>query len=226
MTAITTVVAAIVLTVITFAIPFVKLSYAVLTIEYVSLLLLILCLGGYVAFNLFSNKTANQSILSLLAIQNLGIACLIQLVTTIVFYVLNAFLHIEIWIPVVVEVLIYAYAIVGTALVHFFKVRNADYHKRIADTSFMDEYRARLKSLVAINEIDSIKMELADLYDTARGSDPVGNTKTSDSESELLSLLQEIDIAIKSNDEEASRTAIKHSKNTLLERNDLCKIGK
>ena len=90
----------------------------------------------------------------------------------------------------------------------------------------MDEFRARLKALSKINKIESVQKTLEDLLDIALGSDPVTNEKTVDSESELLSLLQELDESIKDGSEAGARAAIGKTKNALLERNVLCKAGK
>ena len=90
----------------------------------------------------------------------------------------------------------------------------------------MDEFRARLKALNKINKIEGVERILSDLLDIALGSDPVTNDKTLDSESELLSLLQELDESIKDGSEEEARTVIEKTKNALLERNVLCKAGK
>ena len=90
----------------------------------------------------------------------------------------------------------------------------------------MDEFRSRLRALNKINKIEGVKKNLSDLLDIALGSDPVTNDKTLDSESELLSLLQELDESIKDGSEEEARTVIEKTKNALLERNVLCKAGK
>ena len=82
------------------------------------------------------------------------------------------------------------------------------------------------KKLDKINKIEGVKKNLSDLLDIALGSDPVTNDKTLDSESELLSLLQELDESIKDGSEEEARTVIEKTKNALLERNVLCKAGK
>ena len=90
----------------------------------------------------------------------------------------------------------------------------------------MDEFRARLRALNKINKIEGVESILSDLLDIALGSDPVTNDKTLDSESELLSLLQELDESIKDGSEEEARAVIEKIKNALLERNVLCKAGK
>ena len=131
-----------------------------------------------------------------------------------------------VWIVVIVEAFIIAYLVIQMAKGFFFKRRVIEYQEHAANTKFMDEFRARLKAIVAINNNENIEKELRALLDLALGSDPVTNDKTLDSESELLSCLQELDEAVKSGSEDDSRAVITKTKNTLLERNVLCKAGK
>ena len=98
--------------------------------------------------------------------------------------------------------------------------------KHAANTKFMDEFRARLKALSRINKNENIEKILDDLLDISLGSDPITNDKTVDSESELLSLLQELDDSIKNGSEDEARDIIEKTRNALLERNVLCKAGK
>lgn len=214
------------LTIITFVVPFEKKSAIVLGIAYGCSMLVFIgeCVATLLSF--FGEENANQKVLGLPIVYSCYVAGIVQLVVTIIFYLCNAFVILPIWIPVVVETLIIVYFGTQIAIGYFFKKRNEDYHEVIANTKFMDEFRARLKGLFAINRIDGISKELENLVDIARGSDPVTNDKTLDSESELLSLLQDLDESIKSGSEVDSREIINRMKNTLTERNVLCKSGK
>ncbi len=214
------------LTVCTFAIPFPKLDNGVLIASYVCAVVMTIAEGSLALSLLFNEENLNQRVLSLPIVFSGYVALSLQIVVTIVFYVCNAFIKLPIWIVIVVECLLFGYLIIQLAKGFFFKDRNREYHNRAANTKFMDEFRARLKAIAAINSNDNIKKELEDLLDTAKGSDPVTNDKTMDSESELLSDLQELDEAIKSGSEDEARAAIEKTKNTLLERNVLCKTGK
>lgn len=214
------------LTVCTFAIPFPKLDNGVLVASYVCAVVMTMAEGTLALSLLFNEENLNQRVLSLPILFSGYVALSLQIVVTIVFYVCNAFIKLPIWIVIVVECLLFGYLIIQLAKGFFFKDRNREYHNRAANTKFMDEFRARLTAIAAINSNDNIKKELEDLLDTAKGSDPVTNDKTMDSESELLSDLQELDEAIKSGSEDEARAAIEKTKNTLLERNVLCKTGK
>ncbi len=214
------------LSVCTFAIPFPKLENGILVGAYLCSVVMIVILGGLTLSLLFKEEDGNQRVLSLPILRFGVIGLVLQLTTTVIFYICNAFVEVQPWIIVLVECLLYGYLIISMALAFFFKNRNVEYHEHIANTKFMDNFRARLKAINEINRIDSVKKELEDLLDTANASDPVTNDKTLDSESELLSDLQELDEAIKEGSVEQAKIVINKTKTTLIERNVLCKVSK
>jgi len=216
----------ILLTICTFAIPFPKLDDGVLVTSYVCAVVMSIAEGSLALSLLFKEDNVNQRVLGLPILYCGYVALILQILATIIFYICNAFIKMPIWIVIVVEALIFGYFIIQMSKGFFFKDRNLEYHMNLANTKFMDDFRARLKAIVAINKNENISKELQDLLDIANGSDPITNDNTMASESELLSDLQELDEVIKGGSEEESRIVIEKTKNTLLERNVLCKAGK
>lgn len=216
----------IMLNVCTFAIPFNKINLSVHFITYGCTEFLIVYEMILIISHLFFEEDKNQKIIGLPIIYFGYITLIIQLFVAIIIYYINAFVNLPIWIVIVIECFIIGLGIIQIIRASFFKTRNLEYHKNMANTKFMDEFRARLKALQMINKNKNLEKILDDLVDTALGSDPITNDKTLDSESELLSLLQELDENIKSGSEEDSRITIEKAKNALLERNVLCKTGK
>ena len=214
------------LNVCTFAIPFNKVDLGVHFAAYGCAEFVILVEMILVISQLFIEEDSNQKILGLPIIYFGYVTTVLQLMITAVFYLVNAFVALPAWVIILVEVLIIGFGVIQIAKGFFFKTRNEQYHQHIANTKFMDEFRARLKALQKINKNENIEKALSDLVDTALGSDPVTNDKTVDSESKLLSLLQELDESIKDGSETDAREAITKIKNALLERNVLCKAGK
>lgn len=214
------------LTVCTFAIPFPKLVNEVLITSYVCTMIMIVAESSLILSTLFNEENLNQRILALPIVGSGYIALMIQIVATIVFYICNAFIKLPIWIVIIVECLLFGYFIIQLAKGFFFKNRNQEYHSKMANTKFMDEFRTRLKGIVAVNRNKNIEKELQDLLDVANGSDPVTNDKTLDFENELLSEIQKLDEIIKCGLEDEIRAIITKTKDTLLKRNALCKIGK
>ena len=196
---------AVVLTVCTFAIPFPKQDDAAWALSYVFAMVVLVAELILTLTQIFQETDDNQKILGLPIVYSGYIALIVQLLATVVFYICNAFIKLPIWIIIVVEVVILGYFAIQIAKGYFFKNRNAEYHVNNANTKFMDEFRARLKAIMAINKIENIERELQDLLDVAAGSDPVTNDKTLASESERLSDLVELDETIKNGSEETAR---------------------
>ena len=214
------------LNVFTFAVPFNRVSTVSHFINYGAASFVLVAQGAIFALTMFGEKDAEQRVMGLPIIYTGFIALGAQSVASIAFFVTNAFVELAPWIVGVIEALIIVYMLISAVKGFFFKSHIQSFKDAKQNTDFMDEFRARLKALCALNRIESIARELEDLYDTARGSDPITNGKTLDSESELLSLLQELDEAIKDGNESEGREIISRMKNTLLERNALCKTGK
>ena len=225
-TVIITLVTLILLNVFTFVIPFNKIDKTVHFTAYGCAEFVIVAEMLLILNQLFKEDYLNQKIISLPIIFFGYVTAAIQVLATVIFYLINAFVKLQIWIVVVTECLIIGFGVIEVAKGFFFKYRNIDYHENVANTKFIDEFRARLRALCKINKNVKIEKELEDLLDISLGSDPVTNDKTIDSESELLSLLQELDEAIKSGSEEDCRETIEKTKNALLERSVLCKAGK
>ena len=216
----------ILLNIVTFVIPFNKESMATHLTAYLMAEVVILVQGLLLGIEIFAQKDKNLRVLGLPIIYAGFVTLIVQLIATAAFYTVNAFVSLPFWVIIIVEVFIIAYLTIQIAIGFFFKNRTVEFKEETANTKFMDEFRARLKAIVAINKNSNIEKELTDLVDIALGSDPISNEKTFDSESELLSFLQELDEAIKNGDEEDSRTIITKITTTLAERNALCKAGK
>ena len=225
-TTIITVVLLALLNVFTFAVPFPRVSEVSHYVNYGIASGVLIAQGVIFALTMFGEQNPEQRVLGLPIIHSGFVALGMQLLASAAFFAANAFIDLALWIVVVVEAIIIGYMVICVSKGFFFKSHVKAFKESEKNTKFMDEFRARLKALCAINRIETISRQLEDLFDTARGSDPVTNDKTLDSESELLSLLQDLDEAIKAGNEDDSREIITRMNNTLMERNALCKAGK
>ena len=214
------------LNVCTFAIPFNKIDLAVHLTAYGCAEFVFLAEMVIILTQFFTGEDSNQKILSLPIVFFCCVTAAIQALATFVFYLTNAFVQLPIWIVIIVECVILGLGIIQITKGFFFKVRNKEYHESKASTVFMDEFRAELKVLNRINKNENISRPLEDLLNIALGSDPVTNDKTAEKEKELHELLSELNEVMKSGSEEKCREAIEKTKNTLIERNALCKMGK
>lgn len=225
-TAVIAAVVLILLNVCTFAIPFHKTDLAVHFTAYGCAEFVLLAEMSLIMVQLFGDDSANQKIISLPIVFFGYLTLAVQILATVVFYIANAFFSLPIWIVIIVECLIIGLGAVQIAKGFYFKSANAEYHRHKANTEFMDGFRAKLKAISLTNRNKNIEKPLNDLVDIARGSDPVTNDMTIDSEKKLQSMLLELDEAVKSGSENRCREAIEKTKDTLIERNTLCKAGK
>ncbi len=210
----------------TFVIPFNKFSMTTHFTAYGFATFVIAAETILIISHLFLESNSNQRIISLPIIYYGYITLVIQVICTIVFYVVNALIPIPFWIVVIIECFIIGFGMIQIAKGYFFKNRNQEYHERLANTIFMDEFRANLKVLQEINKNKNLENELNELVEMAICSDPVTNDKTKEKENELHNLLQTLNENIKINNETNALATIEKLKNTLIERNALCKIGK
>lgn len=216
----------IILNVFTFAIPFPILNLAIHYIAYGCAEFVILSVTVLTASQLFFEKKPNQKIIGLPILYFGYLTLGIQVIVTILAYVLNALLVIPVWALAIVEVLVIGFGVIQMSRAFFFKARNVEFHEKKANTEFMDGFRARLKGLMKTNGISSIEKPLEDLTDIALGSDPVTNENTIAAEENLSSILEALEKAIREGSEENARETIERTKQALLIRNELCKTGK
>ncbi len=214
------------LNVCTFVIPFSKVSSTVLFTVYGCTTFIVVIEALLILFQLFGNEEGNQKIISLPIIFYGCVSAIVQLVATVIFYALNAFIQIPFWSVILVECIIFAFGTIQIIKGFFFKEKNAEYHKNKANTEFMDSFRAKLKTLSAINKDDSVKKELNDLLDLALGSDPVSSTNTSMLENELSTLIDKLNESIKNGSSDKNTSLIEETREKLIERNSLCKLSK
>ncbi len=90
-TSVITVLLIAILSVLTFVVPFTKVDQSVLLVVYICSVVIFALEGGLTIGLLFGRGNGNQKILGLPIVHSGFVAATIQLVATIVFYALNAF---------------------------------------------------------------------------------------------------------------------------------------
>jgi len=221
-----TIVLVILFNVVSFVIPFAKINKIAFLASYVLGEFVIIGEGILIAKQLCSEENRNQRILGLPIIYFGYVALVTQLIITTMFYLCNAFIGLDFWVVVLVESVMIAYFIVQISIGFYFKNRVKEYKSINANTSFMDDYRVKLKNIISINNNKNIEKELIDLLELALGSDPITNEKTVESEEELNTLCEKLSSSIEKGSEEQARELIEVTKKKLLIRNALCKHGK
>lgn len=215
-----------ILSAVTFVIPFPKADWACLLVVYCCAAFMTLAEGVLTIALFFGKGDKHRKVLGLPIVYSGLIAVLVQLCISAAFYVWSAFALVPLWIPIVVEVLLYCVVAVQLALGFFFKGRSEEYHKSKADTSWMDALRAEAKVLVSIHKEGELGKALEEFYDLAKGSDPVGNEKTLEAEKRIDALLSEFKNVSDDGSLEKEIELVGKMVFALKERNALCKLGK
>ncbi len=224
--ALITIILIVLLNIVTFAIPFNKNDIAVLITAYLISEIIIIATGVINLILLFINDGIDNKVYSLPIIHFSYTMMIVQLIFTLIIYICNAYLMVPLWLIIVIESFIIAIYTIKIIIANLFKGHLINNEEKVNKTVFMDEFRARLKAIALINQNENVEKVLNNLLETALVSDPISNENTLDSESELLSNIQELDDVIKNGSEEEIRVIIDRTTKTLLERNALCKAGK
>ncbi len=225
-TSVITILLIIVLSVLTFAVPFNKIDWKVLLVVYICSAAFFLIECGLTNGLIFGKGNRNQKILGLPIVYSCFTGVIMQLIVTIAFYVANAFVLIALWIPIVIESVLYCFVTIQLALGFFFKARNEEYHENKANTDWMDLLRAEIKILAFPKKKGEIGEAYEDLYDLARGSDPIGNEKSLEAERKIDELVNELKNSHEENSPEEEIVLVNKVASALKERNALCKLGK
>ena len=214
-----------ILNIVSFAVPLPKQDPAVFYTAY-GFAEGVLVLGAILSLAQLGHNTPNQRVLGLPIAYSGSLMVLFQVILTAVFYLVNAFVKMPMWVVVVVECLLLGVFAVQIIFGFFFKAKTAEYQRTTANTTFMDEFRARIKSFVITNKNENLTKELEELNDAARCSDPVSNEKTTSAEDILLNLVGDLDRSLKEGHESEAREVIASIRDALAERNVYCKAGK
>lgn len=215
----------VVLNVVSFAIPFPHQSEDVFITEYV-LAEIVIVLEGVLLLFQTGSQSAKNKVMGLPMVWAGFLGMVAQVILTAVFYAVNAFVALPLWIVWVLEVVLLGYFIVQVTMGYFFKARSEEYREHLENTEFMDGLRARLRVLVSANKVASLSHELEDLYDTARGSDSVTGEASRQTEEELDQELSKLEKSVSEGNEAEIRKDIEEMRNLLAKRNALAKAGK
>ena len=97
----------------------------------------VLVLGAILSLAQLGHNTPNQRVLGLPIAYSGSLMVLFQVILTAVFYLVNAFVKMPMWIVVVVECLLLGVFAVQIIFGFFFKARTEEYQKTTANTACM-----------------------------------------------------------------------------------------
>jgi len=131
------------------------------------------------------------------------------------------------WVVIVSNVIILAAVMIGTISADMMRdeIEKQDVSLK-ADVSNMRALQSLSASLPGLCQDADLKKTLQDLADEFKYSDPVTSNDTKELESELKFLVNEIQRALVDGDVKAAGGFCVRVKNSLAERNRVCKLGK
>ena len=225
-TSIITIALLVVLTLLTFAIPFPKISQSVLLLVYLCSMAIIAIEGALIVWLFFKKEKPNSKVLGIPLVWCGFVVAVIQMVVAAVFYAFNAFFEVPLWIPCLIEALLCCFLVIQLSFGFFFKARNAEYHESKANTAWMDSLRCEIRTLAQNHKEGELGKALENLSDLAAGSDPVGNGKSSEAEREIDVIISELKASFEKGSLEREMELIGKACSALKKRNALCKLGK
>ena len=214
--------------VISWAIPFPHHYSGTFVAAYIFAMIMVLLAGVLILVVLFLEKDRNQKILGLPIIHFAITFAVVQVVISIIFYVINSLVeHVPAWIVILIESLILVATVILVTVGFFFKERTKEFKNSAEKTRTMDLVKAKMEIAAGINKDESVKRRLEDLNYSIKGSDPVTNDMCASAEIKLLDLVDQLKEMLEGSpsSQEVLELALK-IENALKERNTLCKAGK
>lgn len=212
-----------VLTVVAFAVPFVKNE-----VFWVSYFFVLLAIGlqGYAIYTAFSREKSATSKLYGFPVARVGfVYLLVQIIASLIFMALATIL--PLWIVIVVSILALGAAGVGFITTDAMReeiLRQDTVLKK--DVSAMRSIQSKTRMLVSQCEDLALNTELRTLSEAVQYSDPVSSERLQEIEYELTQLIDELQKAVVEQEYDAARMLVSKAIDTLAERNRLCKIYK
>ena len=111
---------------------------------------------------------------------------LVQVSVTFVFCLLNAFMNVPTWIPIIIYAVIVGIFVIGFISAETYKeeIEKAEVEEKNS-TLFMDDLRTNAKSFYNRIEQSPLKNKMKELYDIIQYSDPVSSVELVEAEDEI-----------------------------------------
>ena len=136
--------------------------------------------------------------------------------------------YVPFWIPIVVFILMLAFAAAGCIAADAVRETIEQQDKKLVkDVSIMRNLQSKTNLLVSQSDCGAeLKTALAELGEEIKYSDPVSNPATESIEQELFFHIEELQKAVVDGDENSAIALCKKTNGILAERNRLCKLNK
>lgn len=149
----------------------------------------------------------------------------VQIGLCFLFMALSSFISVT--IPLILYSLLLGATAIGTIAVDGTREELIAQDTRLVkNISTMRSLQSQMRNLLQLCQEPSLKSELTELEEDFRYSDPVSNETTEDLETELISLISELQRALMEENLRESKKIIQNTQYTLSERNRICKLNK
>jgi hypothetical protein len=218
---------AIMFTVLAFVIPFEKKSYATFIVSYVGVLVA-LAVQCYVGVLVFKKSTSLRSKVYGIPVIRVSIIYLIlQMITSVVLMITNAFVLVPVFIPAIILVLLTGFAAIGVLLTVGAKSIIESIEKEEKQkTAFMNNFKIEVESLENKTSDSDFNKDIHKFVEKVKYSDPM-------SANELVDIENEISIKYDTLKDNILNEKLDDAKKDLAEINDLvdkrnrmCKLNK
>lgn len=149
----------------------------------------------------------------------------LQLVFGFIFMVLSTI--VPVWIPVIVYVVLIAFAIIGTISAETMReeIQQQDVKLKV-EVATMRSLQSQVNALVGLCKDEVLLKKVEELAQELRYSDPVSSAESQVLENELTALVGDLQSSIIDENLDDATELLEKLFITLVERNRICKLGK
>lgn len=156
-----------------------------------------------------------------------AIYCGIQLVISLLILFISIFIVVPYWLTVILCAVLLGAGLVGIIITDNTRdIVEAQDKKNIVQTREIKYFRVNIQNIIDICKNENVKKELIKLGDIFQYSDPVSSDATSQIETEIKEMIDELLLEINDKSEAINLEKIECIKNSMNNRNRLCKVAK
>lgn len=153
--------------------------------------------------------------------------CIIQLLLTLIFYILGVFVKIPTWISIVLVIIIMAFALIGIIITDTYREEIEKMETNFStNKQFILNLKIDAETYARKTTIEPFHTELIKFVELVKYSDPVSNESLVDIEEEICSKYNDIKYLIDNEKYEDAVNKLKEITLLMEERNIKCKLTK
>ena len=218
---------AVMFSVIAFVIPFEKKSYATFIVAYIGVLvaLAVQCYVGVLVFK--KSTTLRSKVYGIPVIRVSIIYLILQMITSVVLMIANAFVFVPVFIPAVILVLLTGCAAIGVLLTVGAKsiIENIEKEEK-QKTAFMNNFKVEVESLENKTSDSDLNKEIHKFVEKVKYSDPMSANELVDVENEISTKYAELKDNVINDKIDEAKKSLAEINDLVDKRNRLCKLNK